>query len=695
MDTLSRLHASVTQTIENAFETACEQLEAELLHHEERARKAEERAQLAEEARDVASAEIEALKREIENLREELNQKDTDLESIKTCQRLKERYSPQHLLALPDIEDPSSRKLDEKERAVLGGKYVELYDDAQTLATSSGALRQRIKQHKQKLCDWNERLLNDQFTITANNGTIVRFKRVQCSAGGQRPTRHTLDHEVTDRALTPRLPSPKTRSAGDERTETFQTGHAPLQPAQTDLSELASTQSGSSPGGEREAIERDTPAADDTHAAGTLKRKRAFRQGVSGTRDCGVMQKVIEPILIKSESLSSSPPRAFSVPIGTQDLDDVGDTVETPTRKKARGTVQFQDGAQSPTRSRNDWHSSNFKTPSKRSSILQPLDTNRPVHSRVSDRSVGKSSEKPKKYAISALAEDGDENNIDFRGRKRPTNPVSAYKLQSTTPKTDNVSTTRRLDDLLEQPLPPRQPLLSKGKTKTKHDRAAVPAAALRGPEARNIVPAARPVHRSPNPEDQTSKVTYPLYEDTEPSPVLPEEEPYRCRPLHRLELDHFKINPDYNQGLDYAFDEVVRKKDERKCLSGCMRPGCCGDKFRTMARLNYKTSPAEDRKILEEYLGDDKHLLDGLTEEERKMYLEDAKARRLANSFGKHRHNHQRSSTPPGFWRTDMPDTQELEQDRQEAKKLEREKIKERYREAMRPGGMWKFADE
>ncbi|KAL5362954.1 peroxisomal membrane protein-domain-containing protein [Aspergillus floccosus] len=696
MDTLSRFHASVTQAFETALETAYDQLKAELLRHEERAHKAEERAQLAEEARDTGSTEIESLRKEIETLREELNRRDTDIESMKTCQRLKERYSPQHLLSPPDNEDPSSRELDEKERAVLGSKYIELYDDAQILATTSGALRQRIKQHKQKLRDWNDRLLNEQFVITSNNGTIVKFKRVQCSTGGQRSTRQKLDHQITDGSLTPRLPSPKTRPVGDERMETPQIGYAPLQPAQTDLSELASTQSGSSPAGEQEAIERDTTADDDTRATGTLKRKRAIRQGHSGILDFGATRKVIEPIVIKSESLSSSPPRTFSGPIGTQDLDEVGDTVETPTKKKARGMIQLQDAPQSPTRSLNGRHPGNFKTPSKRSNILQPVDSNRPVHSQISDRSVGKSSEKPKKYAISALAEDGDENNIDFRGRKRSANPVSAYKPQTTTPETDNVSTKRRLDHLLEQPLPPRQPLLSKGKTKTKHNTVRVPDAALHGQETRNTVPTARPVHRSSSPEDQTSKFTHPLHEaDPELLLVLPEEEPYRCRPLHRLELDHFKINPDYNQGLDYAFGEVVRKKDERKCLSGCMRPGCCGDKFRTMARLNYKTSPEEDRKILEEYLGDDKHLLDGLTEEEWKNYLEDAKARRLANSFGKHRHNHQRSSTPPGFWRTDMPDTQELEQDRQEAKKLEREKIKERYREAMRPGGMWKFADD
>jgi hypothetical protein len=41
------------------------------------------------------------------------------------------------------------------------------------------------------------------------------------------------------------------------------------------------------------------------------------------------------------------------------------------------------------------------------------------------------------------------------------------------------------------------------------------------------------------------------------------------------------------------------------------------------------------------------------------------------------------------------MPDTQDEESDREAAERLEREKVEERYREAMRPGGLWTWADE
>lgn len=50
---------------------------------------------------------------------------------------------------------------------------------------------------------------------------------------------------------------------------------------------------------------------------------------------------------------------------------------------------------------------------------------------------------------------------------------------------------------------------------------------------------------------------------------------------------------------------------------------------------------------------------------------------------------------SPPGFWRTDFPSTQEDEADRTAGRRMEAEMIQERYREAMRPGGRWRFRDE
>ena len=60
-----------------------------------------------------------------------------------------------------------------------------------------------------------------------------------------------------------------------------------------------------------------------------------------------------------------------------------------------------------------------------------------------------------------------------------------------------------------------------------------------------------------------------------------------------------------------------------------------------------------------------------------------------------KHRQAFERRSTPPGFWRTDMPTTQEEEDDRAKAREMVKAKVEERWREAMREGGRWLFKDE
>ncbi|KAI9762723.1 MAG: hypothetical protein M1835_007989 [Candelina submexicana] len=187
---------------------------------------------------------------------------------------------------------------------------------------------------------------------------------------------------------------------------------------------------------------------------------------------------------------------------------------------------------------------------------------------------------------------------------------------------------------------------------------------------------------------------------------VRPEDEPFRARPLRRLGLEHFKINPEYNQGLDYAFVETVRNREQRQCLPGCTRPECCGDKFRKLVKIGGAPTPQrpgiwdssqvdEDQRLLEQYLGDDRGRLEAMNDEEKDELLMQAKTKQFADKHGKHRHAYERRTTPPGFWRTDMPTTQETGEDREKAKEMERQKVEERYREAMRPGGRWLFRDE
>lgn len=83
------------------------------------------------------------------------------------------------------------------------------------------------------------------------------------------------------------------------------------------------------------------------------------------------------------------------------------------------------------------------------------------------------------------------------------------------------------------------------------------------------------------------------------------------------------------------------------------------------------------------------------MTAREKMELLITAKAEQLAQKHGRHRQAFQRRATPPGFWRTDMPTTQETEADREMARQMERRKIEERYVEAKRANGRWLFKDE
>ncbi|OIW23481.1 SAE2-domain-containing protein [Coniochaeta ligniaria NRRL 30616] len=174
-----------------------------------------------------------------------------------------------------------------------------------------------------------------------------------------------------------------------------------------------------------------------------------------------------------------------------------------------------------------------------------------------------------------------------------------------------------------------------------------------------------------------------------------------RDQPLASLRLDDFKINPKFNNGHGFAFTEVVRNKDERADIPGCVDPECCGKHFRAMAQSELEAAGpalihrAADIALLEDYLGDQVYKLGSMTRQEKEELWLEAKTRELANKHGKHRHRFARRQSPPGFWNTDFPSTQDNEQDRAEGEKREKRMVEERYREAMRNGGRWLFRDE
>ncbi|KAK6864285.1 hypothetical protein PG990_006279 [Apiospora arundinis] len=172
-----------------------------------------------------------------------------------------------------------------------------------------------------------------------------------------------------------------------------------------------------------------------------------------------------------------------------------------------------------------------------------------------------------------------------------------------------------------------------------------------------------------------------------------------RDRPQWSLRLEDFKINPKHNDGLDYAFTEVVRNKDDRLCLPGCVKEECCAPGFRNQARgERHETGAIAFQSLLENWLGDEAWKLSSMDEDEKEALWLKAKTQQVANEYGKaHRHRVQRASTPPGYFNVDFPSTQQLNEDNQLTAVMQRERVEERYREAMKPNqtGRWLFRDE
>ncbi|KIW67987.1 hypothetical protein PV04_03963 [Phialophora macrospora] len=173
-------------------------------------------------------------------------------------------------------------------------------------------------------------------------------------------------------------------------------------------------------------------------------------------------------------------------------------------------------------------------------------------------------------------------------------------------------------------------------------------------------------------------------------------DEPLRRRPVHSLNLSHFKVNPKYAGGLDFAFREVVRGKEARKCLPGCNKAECCGASFKALARTLPPDPKVSEDDLLLEFLGPGSEVkISGLTPLARTNLVHEARAKRLANEYGRmHRANFEAPSSPPEFWSVDIPSTQEQEENREPARLKEMKEVAKRYDEAMK-GGRWLFADE
>ncbi|KAI0842646.1 SAE2-domain-containing protein [Hypoxylon sp. FL0890] len=326
----------------------------------------------------------------------------------------------------------------------------------------------------------------------------------------------------------------------------------------------------------------------------------------------------------------------------------------------------------------------------RRSSTLAPLNSSTLLHRRQELNNAARRKEHTSiRKGLASLGEDGDENETPKASSKRR-------------PKTS------RLQDLLNTPSPGNEAITPLPGIQSGY----VPASKLKEfqvPEKRELpfgkaglkkVNRVSQPHHTPavsNDRRTSTNISSKRVSDERATGTnTGKAKPLRERPKSELGINDFKINPRANEGYTYAFTDVVRNKDERAGLEGCVQEGCCGQTFWLLARAQRaQTGPADFQVLLEKYLGDDAWKLSTMTKPEKEELWVEAKTRELANEHGKHRHRFHRAASPAGYWRTDFPNTQEEQQDKEEAEKMTRQIVDERYREAMRPGGKWLFRDE
>lgn len=371
-------------------------------------------------------------------------------------------------------------------------------------------------------------------------------------------------------------------------------------------------------------------------------------------------------------------------------------------------------------------------------SVLQPTDANE-VLPRTHDRptNVTKATDfgswNHGAQVVQSLAEDGEdyqnrENRSTYDQRQNVN--AQAWGEHSVSSKIPNPEVQQRLDRLLAGPAPNKPPLSNKD-LNANHTRAlsntskATPIDSKKiqqpieskTPGSNHATPwtGAKPRNHPPStmapitPNPQVNYIT--PFSKPQPTKSSKTQPSLRSRPLSHLSLNDFKVNPKHNQGYEHPFKETVRRKDRRKCLPGCTRLDCCGKIFRQMAETglfkpirttrflrggNSSQDYDDDQTMMEDYLGDRAaSRLRKMSEEEKEEVLLQAKTKILADHYGRHREVYAREPSPVGYWDVDMPNSQEAEELGRLAEIRNRQKVEERYREAMRPDGIWKFRDE
>ncbi|KAJ6256553.1 hypothetical protein Dda_8416 [Drechslerella dactyloides] len=153
--------------------------------------------------------------------------------------------------------------------------------------------------------------------------------------------------------------------------------------------------------------------------------------------------------------------------------------------------------------------------------------------------------------------------------------------------------------------------------------------------------------------------------------------------------ISRYRINPDKNDGVDYAFTEVVRDKSKKACLPTCVKT-CCKDLaagvFEEMWQppeafkapkfsAQDSSQPDEEEEVLMQQNPDYKQWKHTIRKTEQAL------------KYGRHKAQHERAEEVKHFWTSEFLNTQQLEEQNADSERRYREKAFKIHDDAKRGG--------
>ncbi|KAF3197464.1 hypothetical protein TWF192_000720 [Orbilia oligospora] len=170
--------------------------------------------------------------------------------------------------------------------------------------------------------------------------------------------------------------------------------------------------------------------------------------------------------------------------------------------------------------------------------------------------------------------------------------------------------------------------------------------------------------------------------------PTAPTAAPAIKNPDNPFSPSKYRINKSKNEGLDFAFSEVVRNRARKDCLPKCIKE-CCRDLASGRLHEMWKPpAPYESAKFgARDSSPPDKEEIETKDNEQYKEWNAAREKSERNLQFGRHRAQHQKAPEVMGYWESDFPTTQLLEEQRKDSERRHMEKGFDRYEQATKGG--------